>query len=191
METCSIDPLSFITTWTSSKCIVAVQLVEHGDHVAEVTLGQLLRLVLIVAGVGVNPLCADLRHLVLVELPDPSGLSVDDRDATAVVLVEHRQHRPDPRGFIDHNPVMHAAGKLNFLEEVATAAREQRNRTGRPTVVLLDGLGEPLDIGTDGQHHVVIELVVLRHRPDFVQQAVYLAANDCAAVLRLARHDGI
>jgi hypothetical protein len=67
-----------------------VQLIQRGDHLPEVPLGQLLGLVVVPARVGREPQHARLTHLVLVELPSTSGLLVDHCNTTPVVLVQHR-----------------------------------------------------------------------------------------------------
>ena len=80
----------------------AQQLVDHARGPAEVPLGLLVHPVLDpVLGAGSSGVARlaqrigdrfHLAHLVLVHLPDRGLLPVDDQDARAGVLAEHRQH---------------------------------------------------------------------------------------------------
>lgn len=101
-----------------------------------------------------------------------------------MILVQHRQHWPHPRVFVDHQPVPHTPWQLHRFEEASTAAREERNGSRGPTL-LLGLVLDALDIPANRHHRVVAERGILAHRPQLVQLAVHVAQEGPCADARI------
>jgi hypothetical protein len=162
--------------------VAAQQLVDHARGPAEVPLGLLVHPVLDpvlgAAFCGVADLAQrigdrlHLAHLVLVHLPDRGRLPVDDQDARAGVLAEHRQHGTGQRGLVDHDLLPHSARQWYLLVQATAGAGEDGDRPRGPALALRRVL-DALDVRARRQPVPVIEVAVVGQGADLVQEAVH------------------
>ena len=160
--------------------VEALETLERFGHLPEVALLQLIGTVAVAALVGVSrarcvqlPPQSRVSHLPEVQLPGLRGPSVDDHRAAALIVADDREHRTDPRGRVDNDPIAHRTRETHDLEQVRPAAGEEGQRARRHRGVL-NSASDPLDVASKRQARLVTKRAVLAKAADPVQKAVGL-----------------